>query len=333
MLNKRPIFINGFSRSGSTILNNFLASHPEVSTVAEIHHLFKGQTYSESAFRLLFKCVLHDGPILLSQRQDFFSPRLHELRKPVSPGVQRFIDRIIFKEKQRMRSPLANQYKYPGVEYTNEELAASRVVGKNLDGLIYATDVFAEMYPDATFVGLVRNGLAVCEGQLRRGHAAEDIGRRYRCVVEKMLSDAERIPRYQLFRFEDLIHATDECVGSLYRHCDLDMRKLQAVRMQVRRAMDSHGNHRLTGDKEWDVVWYDLDRLDTYFHQDVNQNQIRRLADVDRKAFLREAGPAMEQLGYPIEPSESAPPVVYSFLDRMQQGGQLAHSGTYRKAA
>jgi hypothetical protein len=68
--------------------------------------------------------------------------------------------------------------------------------------------------------------------------------------------------------------------------------------MQIRRVMDEKGQHRLEGGAEWSVVWFDLDTIDSYFHRDVNKNQIKRLSQSNRDAFLREAGPTMEKLGY-----------------------------------
>ena len=233
-----------------------------------------------------------------------------------------------------MFTPLANQYKFPGIEYTSQEQSRVSICGQEPRWLDLRHGHLCRYVPGCD----VRGGWFAMawrfvEGQLRRGHAAADIGRRYRSLVEKMLSDLERLPRYEIFRFEDLLHNTDECVASLYRHCGLDIRQLRAIRMQVRRAMDSQGNHRLTGDKEWDVEWYDLDRLDAYFHQDVNQNQIRRLEDADRTAFLREAGSAMEKLGYSVELPTSNEPVIYSFRAKAPQKRQLEVSGQHRKVA
>jgi hypothetical protein len=83
------------------------------------------------------------------------------------------------------------------------------------------------------------------------------------------------------------------------------MERLQQVRMQVRRVMDAHGNHRLSGGMEWDVVWLNLVDLGAYFQRDVDQNQIRRLCPADRDAFLDQASGAMERLGYDITETTS----------------------------
>ncbi len=310
MLNRQPIFVNGFSRGGTTILTNLIASHPDVCTVSEIHHLFKGDNITDSAFCVLGKCLLHDGRVIASVRQDFFSPRLIRPRRPLSPRIQRFIDRVIYKEKVRARHAFFNRFKNQDDEYTSQEIAASRLVAKNVDGMIYATDAFAEMYPDATFIGLVRNGLALCEGHLRRGRSAAEIGYRYRMLGEKMLNDAEQLPRCRLLRFEDLMGDPASHVRGLYDHAALDIHKLNGVRMQIRRVMDKDGKHQLVGGLEWEVVWLDLKNLGAHFQSDVNDNQIRRLSSGDRDDFLREAGETMEKLGYPVDAQTDVPRTV-----------------------
>lgn len=313
MLNRKPIFVNGFSRGGTTIFTNLLASHPDVCTVPEIHHLFKGHNVTDSAARIAYKCLFHDVPVLLSTCQDFFSPRLLVPRCRPSRRLQRFIDRVIFKEKLRCRNSYFNQFKARQVEYTRQEIASSRLVGKCIDGMVYTTDTFAEMYPDATFVGLVRNGLALCEGHLRRGRPAHEIGQRYRELVAKMQADAVRLPHYRLMRFEDLLSDTAGCLHELYEHARLDISKLSSVRMQVRRVMTADGNHQLVGGLEWDVIWLDPASLESYFRHDVNDNQIKRLAETDRDSFLAEAGSTMEQLGYSTDQAHDDEPQVLAF--------------------
>jgi hypothetical protein len=167
--------------------------------------------------------------------------------------------------------------------------------------MIYGNDAFVDMYPDGTFLGLVRNGLAVCEGHIRRGRSAEEIGWRYQILVDKMLMDSERISSYRIIRFEDLIAQPMNSLHSVYAHAGLDVSRLSEIRMQVRRVMDADGNHRLNGKSEWDVVWLQPRDLANYFQSDVDGNQIRHLSQTDRDKFLMKAGPAMERLGYPTE--------------------------------
>ncbi len=166
--------------------------------------------------------------------------------------------------------------------------------------MIYATDAWKEMYRDATFFGLVRNGLALCEGHLRRGRSASEIGWRYQILVQKMLHDARTVPRYRLVRFEDLIAAPWETLRATCDFAGLDPHRIREIRMQARRVMDAEGNHRLDGRDEWDVEWLRIDELEGYFERNVDQNQIKRLSSADRAAFLKQASGAMQSLGYAV---------------------------------
>jgi len=305
MLNRKPIFINGFSSGGTTILTNFLASHPDVCTVSEIHHLFKGHSLTDTAFRVLMKCVFHDAPAMVLSGQDFFSPRSISPRKKLSGLAKRFVDRVLYKEKLRSQNVFFNRFKHQDVEYSRQEIVNSRLVGKNVDGMIFTSDALTEMYPDATFIGLLRDGLAVCESHLRKNRSAREIGFRYRVLGQKMQADARRFSHYQLIRFEDLLSDPVMSVRRLYDHAGLEFDKLRDVRMQIRRVLDKDGNHRLRGGSEWDVVWSDLNGLASHFQKDVNRHQIQRLSAADRDAFLEEAGETMELLGYPTSSSTS----------------------------
>jgi hypothetical protein len=298
MLNLAPIFVNGFSRGGTTILTNLLASHPDVCLLGELHHVFNGSCITDSSWEVVRKCLCYDAPLIMAQCQDFFSPRLIRPRKTLSRWARTRIDLILHREKLRSAHPLLNRFKQAETEYTSDEIAAARLLGKNIDGMIYATDAWAEMYPDAVFFGLVRNGLAICEGHLRRGRSASEIGQRYAELVDKMLDDAARLPRYRMVRFEDLLAAPWETLQSACVYAGLDAGKVRQIRMQTRRVMDAQGNHRLCGTNEWDVVWLPPEQLTQYFQRDVDNNQIRRLSAEQREEFLNQAGAAMERLGY-----------------------------------
>jgi hypothetical protein len=306
MRNQKPIFVNGFSRGGTTILTNLLASHPGVCLIGEIHHAFKGHSITDSIWHVLRKCLYHDAPVLAQQWQDFFSPRLIAPRKPLTAGSRARIDRALYREKLRSRHPLLNRYKNPSIEYRVDEIQASRLLGKNIDGMIYACEEFAKMYPDATFFGLIRNGFAVCEGHMRRGRSPEEIGWRYQMLVDRMFEDARRLPRYEIVRFENLVQEPVETLQRLCAHAGLELEQVSQVRMQVRRVMDSEGEHRLLGGSEWDVVWFDLPELESYFQRDVDDNQVKRLSQRDRDAFLKQAGEAMERLGYSSYPERGS---------------------------
>lgn len=298
MRNLSPIFVNGFSRGGSTILTNLLASHPEVCLIGETHHAFKGHSIVDSFWGVIRKCIYNDAPILAGQWQDFFSPRLIAPRKPLSRWARSRIDNILYVEKSRSNHPTLSQFKSPDVEYDCEEIESSRLLGMNIDGMVFANDAFVDMYPEATFFGVVRNGLAVCEGHVRRGHSPEEVGKRYQLLVDKMCDDASQLARYELLRFEDILNQPIDILNRIFLHAGLDVTKLGKIRVHSRRVMDAHGNHRLVGKHEWELTWIDQHELERFLERNVDENQARMLGYGDRNVFLRHAGEAMERLGY-----------------------------------
>ena len=70
METETPIFVTGFSRGGTTILMNLLASHPDVCTVGEIHQIFKGSNVLDSAWEIISKAITRDLPLMLASGQD-----------------------------------------------------------------------------------------------------------------------------------------------------------------------------------------------------------------------------------------------------------------------
>jgi len=298
MLNRKPIFIGAFARGGSTILLNLIASHPDVCSVAETHQVFKGRSHVESPWKSLERSLLHDLPVLVSTAQDLFSTRVLRPRKRVSKRVQRFIDRVLYRDKLRSRTVHFNLLKGPNSEYTLQEIAESRLIAKNLNGAIFLSDMFAEMYPDAKFVYLARNGLALCEGYMRRGRSPEWTADCYRTVVGRMMNDCARLPGATIVRFEEILDNPVDELLALYAKLDLDLARVSHVRLQLRKTIDERGRHRLENGSECDVVWCDLLDIKSHLDRDINDRQIRRLSASDRNAFLRKAGDAMEQLGY-----------------------------------
>ena len=89
------------------------------------------------------------------------------------------------------------------------------------------------------------------------------------------------------------------------------------------------------GASEWEVVWLELGQMADYFHPDVDSNQVRRLSDQDRDIFLRQAGRAMERLGYSteLEDSKKLPVILSIEAARKQRLGALQAAKRNRRAA
>lgn len=301
MLNKRPIFINAFARGGSNILMNLLLSHPGVClSDGETHKVFKGTKW-ESPMRRWQKRLMYELPIRVMTQQNLFAPDLLQPRKPVSENMKRYIDKIFYEGRFHAMIATHNLYKFEDVRYTREELAKCRLLTKGLNGTVFAVDVLREMYPDAVFFGLVRNGLAICEGYVRRGWSAKKVGHIYKTVVQKMRELENGMPNYHLIRYEEMVHDPLAATRQVYDLADLDFSLVPKIRLQSKQVTTADGRHELLKGQDRQVFWYDPNELHNHIRSDVNENQIRKLDSVSRKEFLAETGKVMQELGYLTE--------------------------------
>jgi hypothetical protein len=295
---REPIFINGFGRGGTNILMNLLLSHPMVCiATGETHRVFKGGEMGGTTWGLLRKRLCYDLPLRIASRQDVFRNTLLEPRR-VPTWCDGFIDWVFHREKLRARHETHNKYKGEGEEYSDEEVARARLLTKGLNGVIHVNEVFRRMYPDAVYFGLVRSGLALCEGYTRRGVPVANIARIYANVAEKMLDYQESLPGFHLVRFEELIADPLGQMRDVYEKARLDISEVSRVRLQVKRVMTEDGEHRLAGGGDRQVVWYEMKDLGSHFSTDVDRIQVQRLDPRTRERFLSIAGNVMERLGY-----------------------------------
>lgn len=302
VLNKRPIFIVGFQRGGTGILLNLLLSHPDVCKPrGETHEVFKGRRKilpQESIFVYLAKLWRY-LPIVISQRCDIFSLDWWEPRPEISDSVKKRIDEILFHDKQRALSPAGNLYKQKGVKYSLEEIRDSRILMKNLNGLIFATGLFRSIYPDATFIGLVRNGFALCEGHIRRGKSASEIARLYEKGCQKMIHDEMEIDNYHIYKFEDLIEKPQSTLQSIYKSAKLFPHKVDDIRFITTPVMTKAKERKyIHGTKSQKLVWYDWEKFHDFFQKDVNENQMDRLSESEINTIQKYAARSLEHFSY-----------------------------------
>jgi len=292
MLNQQPIFVNGFQRGGTNILVNLISSHRQVEWVAETHMIFYGDDW-DSRLRKWSARALY-LPIFGIARQHIFWINKMDDRRELPEFLWPYIDWRLYSKRQRVpdrREPEKQNNGRP-----------TRPLFKNVNAMTLATDLFARMYPDAFFVGLVRDGLALCEGFVRRGFTAERFGKLYQRVVSQMIEDSQKRPNYHLVRFEDLIAAPEKEVHAIYDCLNLDLQGSQKFRLQAKRSMDKDGQRRYMfgGEKDREMHWFEMSELRGQFRTDVNDNQIAQLAPQDKETCLKYISEVMDYFGYPV---------------------------------
>ena len=297
MLNRAPIFINGFSYGGTDLIVNILASHPEVCLLSgETDEVFHSKS-PELAGRIIRRAAAWPLEMLaggeLTRTTYLFD------RRPLPRLALRYLDLIFYMDK--LTSP-KNNYKSEGVRYTLSEVRASRFLAKSVNGTVLVNDIFASAYPDATFIAIVRDGLALCESYTRRGRSADKIGAMYDRVSRKMLEYSGTIESYHIVRFEDMVADPVGFMRTVYAYAGLDPAAVTKVRLQSKPVTHSDGTRKYVfgsgADRE--VNWFPVEDLPRHIIGNANENQRLRLSDKDRDAFLGVAGGAMKELGYEI---------------------------------
>lgn len=294
MLNKSPIFVNGFQRGGTNILINLVSSHPSVQTLgAEVHQIFYG--HEQEPLKKWVRRFFY-APVFIAARRHVFWPyRLYE-RDPLAYPVAQYIDLLLYWNKITARNV---RYRNGSARLSFKDKAWARMACKCVNGVVLATPIFAHMYPDATFIALVRNGLALCEGFMRRGWSAERIGRMYQTVCERMIYDADHLENYHIVRFEDLLADPVGTTGKIYEYAGLNVNETKKFRLQAKKSMDKTGRRSATfGSREKETQWCNLEDIGNYLRKDVNENQIARLSERDKAEFLQYAHASMSHFGY-----------------------------------
>lgn len=241
MLNKAPIIVNGFNRGGTNLLQFFLLSHPAVCTVgAELHEVFYGRS-TQPVKKWLDRAAYL--PVLAVARQHVFLNRCYDERRGLPLPMLRYIDFLLYRRKL---GSVMNRSKAENVAYSRAEVEASRLLCKCTNGVCFASEILSTMYPDATFVALVRNGLALCEGYVRRGWTAEAFGDVYERVCQKMLDDSRNIDNYAIVRFDEMVADPPAFIRRVYGHVGLDLGAVPKFRMRAKQSMDAEGNRTFT---------------------------------------------------------------------------------------
>ncbi len=298
MLNKRPIIINAFARGGSNIIMNFLLSHPEVCiSSGETHKVFKGTKW-DSWQRKVKKRICFDFPIRLLTMQDLMGAKNYKERRMIPFFLEKYIDQILYFGRFTATLKTHNYFKSENVKYSKKDLYNCRLLTKGLNGIVFTTELFNKIYPDATFLALVRNGLAVCEGHIRRGYSAEKIGEYYNNVTKKMIYCSENMENYHLLKYEDMVRNPHEFMKKIYKHADLDIESVKKVRLQSKKIMSSSGERSRIKGKNRQVFWYEFSELGNTIKPNINKNQIKQLSSENMEKFLKITRQTMEKLEY-----------------------------------
>ncbi len=183
------VFIVGCYNSGTTLLHNLLATHPEVACMPS-----EGQFYSTQ----------------LPRGADYNLPRLWAL-KPELFYLDEFTSTPI--DAVKLRREWAYFYNHPRkkvlIEKTILNAARTRWLQAN--------------FPNAYFVSLFRNGYAVAEGIHRKeGHSFEKAATQWSVSNQILLNDIPHLKNHLQIKYEDLVRDPSGVLNKVTSFLDLN---------------------------------------------------------------------------------------------------------------
>ncbi|WP_296802324.1 sulfotransferase [Thiolapillus sp.] len=190
---KKWVFIVGCYNSGTTLLHDVIASHPEVAHLPREGQYCTDQLLIPSDVGLTRVWAL---------QPEMFVPSLKN--EPDAEKIKR-------QWCGYMSNPLLPVFLEKSIPN------AARVEWLN------------RHFPDAHFIALIRNGYAVAEGIHRKaGQSVEVAAKQWQQSNRIMLDQLDKVERKLLLRYEDLTSKPAESLEKVMKFLGLDIARLQA---------------------------------------------------------------------------------------------------------
>ena len=156
------------------------------------------------------------------------------------------------------------------------ELPIASVILEKTPANVVRAEWLQQAFPNSYFVGLVRNGYAVCEGIRRKGRKSLDRAARHWNLVNRSLVEcSSRLRNYIEVRYEDLVD---------------DPRRTTAELLSFLGITAAAGQQPLSGETRV--------RDDHVEIRDFNIESISRLTDSDRAMIIQNASEMLDHFGY-----------------------------------
>jgi Sulfotransferase family len=298
-----PVFLLGIQRGGTNQVLNILRSHPATCwPEGEFHEVFRGRVAPglgslrrEGALRMARKWGGY-LPILLASG-DILDPD-REPRARLDGRRGRAAARGLAASASANRASVA-RYKAALVErgFIDAGIAPDRMTVKLVNyNLAFAEDL-AALYPGARFVGLIRDGRAVCEGFTARGGGVEAAASAWDFVGRRLIELEAAGLSLRTWRFEDLVADPGRVAGEIYRFAGLDPAAVRGICLQDKPRRSAGAAGGFAGIDKRDG-FYSLAEIGRHMRADANQGALARLPAAARAAVTERCGPVLGHFGY-----------------------------------
>ena len=275
---QKVIVLNGLARGGTNIAWNILQSHPNiVSPIYETNQIIG--------------------------RRSIFAPFQHLIQRGKNiPWIRKQVCLRFNQYKLKNLYALDNQYKYEGQRYTREEIERATLCIKGVcsprNWDISYSELLHSAFSSVYFVGLIRNGFAICESWRRRGISARKAGKLYARFCDKLLRDKEHFPCYKIIRFEDMLAAPFVMAKYLFEFVGEEKSDIRKLRIKAKRTLDPKRKHTHQYGDLNRKYWFSEKTISEIIRTDINAVQQKGLSPQEQKAFEAEAGEAMRHFRY-----------------------------------
>lgn len=297
MTDERPIFILGIQRGGTNQILNVLRSHPATFWPrGEFHEVFRPRNLRREGLGAFAKLRRY-APIWASAG-DILDPG----RKPRRPGLLsgargRAVRAGLASSAaantasvRRFKQALRTQGFFEAPAVPDRMLC--KVMNYNLG---FAEDL-AALYPEACFVGIIRDGFAVCEGHIARGASVAAAAEAYNFAARRLIEGEAAGLRLRTWRFEDLLREPARLAREIYAFCGLDAQATTGICLQDKeRILDPAG--RIKGMRKVDF-YYRFEDMGQHMRVDANAGSLARLSAEHRAEIEKRCAPVLRHFGY-----------------------------------
>ncbi len=280
--NKKVIVVYGMARGGTNILWNILSSHPDVCGTN-----------------------LETGELLTRRRHGIRGRILHTYYShsivrgaPLFEPTAKKVDDIFYRNKLETLEHEFDKYKSENEVYSPEEVTKSALCIKSVNREHELNPLFEEIYDDCRFIGLIRDGYAICESWTRRGSDVKKIAKLYRKFGEQLSQDQESFKKHRIVKFEDILSDPFKIASELYSFAGLDPVDLPAIRLKSKSVMTSDGQHNPAFGQRNKKYWFTPETIDKIIKPGIAKVQTSLLSAETKASFEEEAMPILKRFGY-----------------------------------
>lgn len=302
-MNGGPIFILGIQRGGTNQILNILRSHPATLwPQGEFHEVFRPRSLRAEKTRGLAKLRRY-APIWLTAG-DILDPDTPPRRPGLLAGARGRAVRAGLEGSAAANHGSVAAYKAALRQrgfFAADAAPPDRMLTKALNyNLAFVPDLLA-LWPDARFVGVIRDGRAVCEGHIARGTSVAGASAVYAFVGRQLIDlEAAGLP-LRTWRFEDLLADAAGTTAAIYDFCGLDPAATRGVCLQDKERIPKAGGG-VAGMKKVSL-FYTFEEMGRHMRGDANASALARLPAAALAEITARCGPVLSHFGYADDPA------------------------------